>query len=90
MRGAIGKVDVKLVGRAAPRDRTRAAAASRYLSVPSPFRLAVASRMFAFGTDNVGREGFFLGALSVTMANDRKLLVEGESLHQRLATGHHP
>jgi hypothetical protein len=37
-----------------------------------------------------GREGFFLTALSANMANDRKLLVEGESLHQRLATGHHP
>jgi hypothetical protein len=46
--------------------------------------------MFAFSTDNVWREGFFPGALSVNMANDRKLLVEGGSLHQRLATGHHP
>jgi hypothetical protein len=28
-----------------------------------------------------GREGFFPATLSATMANDRKLLVEGESLH---------
>jgi hypothetical protein len=49
-----------------------------------------ASRLFAVGTDNVSAGVFFPAALSVTMANDRKLLVEGESLHQRLATGHHP
>ena len=49
-----------------------------------------ASRMFAFSTDNVWRGGFSPGGLSVNMANDRKLLVGGESLHERLATGHHP
>jgi hypothetical protein len=46
--------------------------------------------MFAFSTDNAARKAFSPAALSANMANDRKLLVEGESLHQRLATGHHP
>jgi len=49
-----------------------------------------ATRLFAVGTDDVSAEGFFPAAPSATIAVDRKLLVGGESLHQRLATGHHP
>ena len=46
--------------------------------------------VFALGTDHVGVWVFITAVLWVNMANDRKLLVGGESLHQRLATGHHP
>ena len=42
--------------------------------------------MFAFSTDNAAAKGFFPAALSANMANDRKLLVGGESL--RSAPGH--
>jgi hypothetical protein len=45
--------------------------------------------MFAFSTDIETVKAFSV-ALSANMANDRKLLVGGESLHERLATGHHP
>ena len=45
------------------------------------FPAASASRIFAFSTDNAATKAFFLTALSANMANDRKLLVGGESLH---------
>ena len=49
---------------------------------PSPlFPADAASRMFAFSTDNAAAKAFFRTALSANMANDRKLLVGGESLH---------
>jgi hypothetical protein len=93
----LGKADAGMTGRlrrgperAGLRVGRRPSGAAPLLTRTWLFPAAYRIAYLRLSTDNVGREGFFLGALSATMANDRKLLVGGESLHQRLATGHHP